>query len=535
MFIDIMREPDAVYGATEQSNFRWEEEKLPCPIDFQYRVENDVAKVVVYPSASPIKYLKFRWRGDFSFVEKVYGDQWERSGTNAVLEWRSVNGSRVLPWFCYLIGNNKTACYGVKTGADCFAFWQVDTHGITLFLNLMNGSNGVQLKTPLLACEVVQSVGEIGQDCYEVASQFSKKLCDKPVLPKEPIFGVNNWYWAYGNISREIVLEETDYLLKMTGKTKHRPYMIIDDGWQKNRTYGDNAYIGGEWTPNERFGDMSSLVETIHQKGAKAGLWFRPLLTVEDVPKEAVLCESSGGKILDPSHPFTIEKVIKDVKRMKSWGVDLLKHDFTTIDVTGEQPLTSEFHFANFTDGKRTFFDKTRTLATIIKDLYRAIQTSAGELDVIGCNTIGHLTAGIHSVYRVGNDTSGQNFEWTKRHGVNSVMRLPLNNAFYNVDPDCAAFTDMVDVEINLDYLELCSITGMTTLASVTPHILKENELQRIREIFQFADKNIGNYVIKNYDKNSVPDTYVDPFGNVKEYDWDRIYDGSRTVLMWAK
>ena len=534
-FIDIMRAPDVAYGATQASNFRWEEEKLPCPVRFEYQIQNGFARVIVYPSDSPVKYLKLRWRGDFSFVDKVYGDQWERAGTNAVLEWRSVNGSRVLPWFCYLIGDNKTACYGVKTGANCFAFWQVDTHGITLFLNLTNGWNGVQLEKPLLACEVVQTEGEIGQDCYDVATQFSKKLCDSPILPKEPIFGVNNWYWAYGNISKEVVLQETDYLLRMTGKTKHRPYMIIDDGWQKNRTYGDNAYIGGEWTPNERFGDMRALVDKIHEKGAKVGLWFRPLLTREDVPQDAVLCEESGGKILDPSHPYTIEKVMEDVQRIKSWGVDLIKHDFTTIDITGIQPLTSEQNSAHFIDGKRNFYDKTRTLATIIKDLYYAIQTSAGEIDVIGCNTIGHLTAGIHSVYRVGNDTSGQNFEWTKRHGVNSIMRLPQNNAFYNVDPDCAAFTDMVNAEINLDYLELCAITGMTTLASVTPHILNEHELNRIRKIFQLADKNQGDYVIKNYDKNSIPDTYINTSGKIKKYDWDKIYDGSRTVLMWAK
>ncbi len=535
-FIDILRAPDVVYGATEESSFRWEEEKVPCPVHYEYVIKDGFAQIIVKPSGAPIKYLKLRWRGDLSFVDKVYGDQWERSGMGAVLEWRSVNGNRVLPWFCYLKGEDTTACYGVKTGANCFAFWMIDTHGVTLFLNLLNGAEGVRLQAPLIACEVLQKEGKLGQDSYTVAAEFSKVICDSPVLPKEPIFGVNNWYWAYGKISRESVLEETDYLLEMTGKTKHRPYMIIDDGWQKNRTYGNNAYIGGEWTPNERFGDMSSLMREIHKKGAKTGLWFRPLLTKEEVPQEAVLCEGSGGKILDPSHPYTLEKVMHDVETIKSWGVDLIKHDFSTVDITGYAPLTSEEHAATFVCAERSFFDKTRTTATIIKDLYQAIQTAAGDIDVIGCNAIGHLLAGIHSTYRVGNDTSGRNFEITKRQGVNSVMRLPLNNAFYNVDPDCAAFTDMVDAGVNLDYLELCALTGMTTLASVTPHILKDEELARIRQIFQLADKNEGNYVIKNYDKNSIPDTFVCLMsGEVKTYDWDRIYDGARVVLAWME
>ena len=138
-----------------------------------------------------------------------------------------MNGSRVLPWFCYLIGKNATACYGVKTGANCFAFWQVDTHGITLFLNLMNGSSGVSLEKSLVACEVAQMVGEVGQDCYQVATQFSKKLCDAPILPKEPIFGVNNWYWAYGRISRDTIKVETKQLMEMTTGTKNKPYRRI--------------------------------------------------------------------------------------------------------------------------------------------------------------------------------------------------------------------------------------------------------------------------------------------------------------------
>ena len=41
--------------------------------------------------------------------------------------------------------------------------------------------------------------------------------------------------------------------------------------------------------------------------------------------------------------------------------------------------------------------------------------------------------------------------------------------------------------------------------------------------------------IIKNYDKNSIPDTYIAPSGTIKKYDWDKIYDGARMVLMWAK
>lgn len=532
--VSLLRQPDAVCGATETTEFRFEEKGLN-DVKYEYAVGKTSAKITVFPSGSPIKYLKLRFNGDMTSVDKVYGDQWERAGEPSYLEWKSVRAGRVLPWFCYVMADGKTSCYGVKTGADCFAFFQVDTDGVTLFLNLCNGLSGTDLQEPLVACEVVQLLEREG-DCYHAATEFSKLMCDKPVVPKQPIFGVNNWYWAYGDISYESVLRETEYLLQMTEGCKNRPYMIIDDGWQKHRIPGAGNYIGGEWEPNEKFGDMCKTAEAIHEKGAKAGLWFRPLLTREAIPDAAKLCEESDGMVMDPSHPFTLEKVYKDAKKIADWGFDLLKHDFSTIDITGLPVLMAEKHDHTMVAKSRNFYDKTKTTATILKNLYKAIQNGAGGKDVIGCNTVGHLTAGIHSVYRMGHDTSGRSFEWTRRDGINSVMRLPLNNAFYNADPDCAAFTEKVGADVNLDFLEMCALTGMTTLASVTPNILTSEEMKRINEIFRLADSGKGDYGIVNYDKNANPETFVSKDGKTKKrFDWNRVYNGSRVVLGWME
>lgn len=49
---------------------------------------------------------------------------------------------------------------------------------------------------------------------------------------------------------------------------------------------------------------------------------------------------------------------------------------------------------------------------------------------MIGCSVVGHLAAGIHSIVRVGTDTSGRSLEWTIRNGVHSFMRLPMNDTF---------------------------------------------------------------------------------------------------------
>ena len=534
--VSLLRAPDHSFGATEKTVFRFEEAATAaCDVEYKYEVSDGSARVTVYPSGAPVKFLKLRFEGDMSDAVSVLGDQWERSGDGAFIEWRSLMPHRPLPWFCYVKMKDRVVCYGVKTGTDCFAFFNVDRRGVTLFLNLMSGSRGTDLKEPLKACEVVELAGKEGESAYSVAKRFAKMMCDKPVLPKAPIFGVNNWYWAYGKISHESVMAETDYLLRMTEGVRNRPYMILDDGWQLNRTYGTGAYIGGPWLPNDRFGDMRRTADAIHCKGAKTGIWFRPLLTLGDVPEEAKLERfSAGGFILDPTHPYTLERVKNDARTICSWGFDLLKHDFTTMDILGISPFTSEKHTVTNFSGEKHFFDNSITTASAIKRLYSAVAEGAGNADVIGCNTVGHLTAGIHSIYRVGGDTSGRSFEWSRKNGVNSMMRLPLNDAFYRVDPDCAAFTERVDADLNLDFLEMCAITGVTTLASVTPDILTRDQMKRINEIYRIADKDDARYGIADYEYNANPEVFTDDIsGKSVEFDWERAYRGARHNLDW--
>ena len=113
-------------------------------------------------------------------------------------------------------------------------------------------------------------------------------------------------------------------------------------------------------------------------------------------------------------------------------------------------------------------------------------------------------------------------------------MRLPQNENFFLADPDCAAFTDQVDSSLNLNYLEACAITGMTTLASITPYTLTDEEVKKINEIYRIADQNHLRYGIKNYDKTANPEVFTSADSKLeKEYDWIKAYEGSRIDLNW--
>ena len=77
-----------------------------------------------------------------------------------------------------------------------------------------------------------------------------------------------------------------------------------------------------------------------------------------------------------------------------------------------------------------------------MRELYAAIREAAGPSVVIGCNTIGHLGAGFFELQRTGDDTSGREWERTRKMGVNTMaFRLPQHGTFFAADADCAPIT----------------------------------------------------------------------------------------------
>ena len=184
-------------------------------------------------------------------------------------------------------------------------------------------------------------------------------------------------------------------------------------------------------------------------------------------------------------------------------------------------------------DSKIKFYDKTKTTAMIFKNLYKSIQSGFCDNEVMSCNAFSHLSAGIHSINRIGDDNSGLVFEWTRRDGINSFLRLPTNGNFYCADPDVATFTDKTPFKLNLKFLEACAITGMTTLASITPNILTEENKKELNRVFKIADKGGLGYKIVNFDKNANPEEFISPNGEYIRFDWDEHYNGSRNVVDW--
>ena len=362
---------------------------------------------------------------------------------------------------------------------------EIDPEGITLWLDVRCGGEGVLLNgRKLLAAQVVcREYANIRP--FEAAKDFCRFMCQDPLLPAEPVYGSNNWYYAYGHSSREEIIADAAYLGKLTQGIKNRPYFVIDDGWQQKRYHTDGTYEeiynGGPWMPNDRFGDMASLAEKIKEQDVIPGIWVRLLQDESpEIPDTWRLPHTNG---LDPSIPEVFNHIQETIERIGQWGYRLLKHDFSTFDLTNRWGSCMRYQMTE--DGWH-FADRSRTTAEIVVSLYQAILDAAKKHNmlILGCNTIGHLGAGLMHMHRTGEDTSGLVWENTLRNGVNTLaFRLPQHGVFYDIDADCIGISDQIPWELNRQWGELLSKSSTSLFYSVKPNSLppeQERELSRM-------------------------------------------------------
>jgi alpha-galactosidase len=417
---------------------------------------------VLIRSASPLRRVALTWNEPAAIGELVMGDAWERSYGD--LHWAPVDAGRPLPWYWAATSSGGTRGAGVRVRAGAMCSWTVDESGVTLWLDVRAGPDPVRLGERVLnAATLVSLESPADVTAFAAVSELCSALCDDPLLPTGPVIGANNWYYAYGlGFDADAVVRDAETISELTGDGPTRPYGVIDAGWSP----GDTA-PGGPWLAGSgSFADMGAVATRIRDAGSRPGLWFRPLLSREPSP----LAHSTplpNGWALDPSRPETLEQVTADVARFREWGYDLVKHDFSTFDVTGE-----------FLDGprllrgdrNRRFADPSRTTAEVIGDVYGAVRRGAGDMTIIACNTVGHLTAGLAHVQRIGDDTSGHEWERTRRMGVNTLaFRLPQHGAFFAADADCVPATPTTPWERNRQFLDAIARTGTALFVSLDP------------------------------------------------------------------
>lgn len=513
-FIELTMETKTVTAKWENDDYNLDD------INVKLNQDNEHLAIFLTAQTSKVKWIKLRWN-NLSWDKNVrfLGDAWERGYGD--MEWKGMNPNRFMPWYFCAKSEAKSVCYGVKVRPSAMCFWQVDSLGMTLFLDVRCGGSGVNLKgrviklADVIACEM--------RDCtsFEAMQEFCGQMCEDPILPKYPVYGSNNWYYAYGKSSESEILADCDYILNLTKDIENKPYMVIDDCWQEHHRL--NEYNGGPWTKgNEKFPDMKALADKLVQKGVRPGIWVRLLLNEdENIKNEWRL---SHNNCIDPTNPEALNYIKEDIKRICNWGYTLIKHDFSTFDLFGKwgfqmSPLV--------TDDGWHFYDDSLTSAEVVKLLYKAIldasmEASNGEALILGCNTIGHLGAGYMHINRTGDDTSGVIWERTRFMGVNTLaFRLPQHGKFYEIDADCVGIDGGISWSMNKQWADVLAKSGTPLFISVRPNILDETEKQELHEILKVASKQEYHVIPVDWEETTCPEHWQDKDHDIDcKYQW---------------
>ncbi|MEP6618884.1 MAG: hypothetical protein ABJE47_06205 [bacterium] len=485
-FIDVHRAPDSVLVQTATGDVRLTPE--PNGVFTATGVEvvvvqaaNALHVTLMAPSVA-VKRIQLRWRGNLSTVRQTLGDAWERGYGD--LEWRAWIPDRVMPWYVATHDGQRTNTYGVKTGANSFCFWQVDPQGLSLWADVRSGAAGVQLGGRTLdVCDVVSRTGREGESPFAAIHAFCRVMCTNPRLPSQPVYGSNDWYWAYGKNSAYTVLADAKHIVELSPPGRNRPFAVIDDGWQPERDK-TNSVVGAWDRGNANFPDMPGLASAIKREGARPGIWIRPLQALKDTPDSWRLPRDRA--FLDPTIAEVRLKVRDDMARLRQWGFELIKHDYTTYDIFGRWGFQMG---AEMTRGNWTFASgPSHTTAEVISELYATIRTGAGDSLVIGCNTVSHLSAGHFEICRIGDDTSGTEWSRTRKMGVNTLaFRAVQHGAFYVADADCVGVTTNIPWAQNKLWLDLLARSGTMLFVSLAPDALGSEQRSDLKAALAMA------------------------------------------------
>ncbi|MBR4124686.1 MAG: hypothetical protein IKR13_00650, partial [Victivallales bacterium] len=205
--------------------------------DVQVVFDDGVCRVT--SQDTPIRFVRLRWNctpAEAPLAETLFlGDAWERSYGD--LQWRCHDASRTMPWYFLAHDSRGTFGAGVEVQPGAFAHWTADRTGVTLWLDLRCGTRGVAFGgRTMQACRVVHGEWESGVPPFTATKALCRLMCAKPLLAPHPVYGANNWYYAYGKSSHQEMLADAEVLVELCGEVENPPYAVIDDGWQRDRT-----------------------------------------------------------------------------------------------------------------------------------------------------------------------------------------------------------------------------------------------------------------------------------------------------------
>jgi alpha-galactosidase len=155
-----------------------------------------------------------------------------------------------------------------------------------------------------------ETVVTLGAKNEHGADQRTFKIVVGDTLALTPPMGWNSWYIHYTHVTEQHMRNAADVMISSGMADYGYQYVNIDDCWMKQK--GDEPYRDsqGAILPNAKFPNITGMVDYIHAKGLRAGLYTGP---------GPWTC---GGYVASYEH----EQI--DARKFAEWGFDFLKYDW---------------------------------------------------------------------------------------------------------------------------------------------------------------------------------------------------------------
>ncbi len=145
-----------------------------------------------------------------------------------------------------------------------------------------------------------------------------------------PPIGWNGWNSWARNIDKEKVIASANAMVKMGLSNHGWTYINIDDAWQGQRGGKFNAL-----QPNEKFPKFKEMIDDIHSKGLKLGVYSTPWIS-SYAGYAGASSDFEKGEYPDSvknnkrayRHVGKYRFEMEDARQMAEWGVDYLKYDW---------------------------------------------------------------------------------------------------------------------------------------------------------------------------------------------------------------
>lgn len=168
-----------------------------------------------------------------------------------------------------------------------------------------------------------------GSDTKELEITIGEKIALTPPM------GWNSWNVFGADIDDKKIRAMADAMVNLGLIHYGYANINIDDGWQGQRGGKFNAIM-----PNEKFPDMKALVDYVHSKGIRIGIYSSPWVQTY-AGYIGGGADTRDGKVINSSRRYGAFSFVKnDVQQWAEWGFDYVKYDWVTNDIAHTAELT---------------------------------------------------------------------------------------------------------------------------------------------------------------------------------------------------